>query len=604
MKPSFTLYGRFLTRYLAHCGGRVALLGAMLLAHTATSVYAPQLLRSFIDGVVAGHAGPVLARVAVLFLAVAAGRQISRGLTAYFSESVAWSATNRLRTDLLRHTVGLDLSFVKRHAPGVMLERIDGDTNQLTTFFSQLSLRLLRGILLLAGIVIALLLEDWRLCLALLGFVAVVTFILVKLRSFGVPYHERLRETAANLHGFVEERLAGLEDLKALGGLVHGMRRMTSLIAVQVHHAKRAYSLGTLVWPVVNVVMGIGTGLMLAWGGMLALRGEMTIGTVYLLFSYMGLMFWPFEDLAHQMEELQKAGGNLIRIQRLFATRGSLADGTRGRLPPRPVSIAFENVSFRYPTAETGETGETRETAEEREPADRQTNDDATEEVLRGLSLRIEAGRTLGILGRTGSGKTTVTRLLARLYDPTAGRVTLNGVDLREFRLSAVRAGISVVTQDVQFFRGTIRDNLCVFDPAIDDLRLHGAFEQLGLLPWLEAQPDGLDTVISSAQLALSAGEAQRVALARAFLRDPEIVILDEAAARLDPATERQVEHALKALLQGRTGVVIAHRLRSVEKVDDILILERGASVEHGARQALLDDPRSRLNELLALGAT
>ena len=579
MKPSFTLYRRFLTRYLAHCRGQVALLGAMLLAHTVASVYAPQLLRGFIDGVMAHRATEQLAAVAALFLAVAAGRQVSRGLAAYLSESVAWSATNRLRGDLLRHTVGLDLSFVNRHAPGVMLERIDGDSNQLATFFSQFSLRLLRGVLLLVGILVALLIEDWRLCLALLGFVAAVTFILVKLRSLGVPYHERLREAAANLHGFVEERLAGIEDLKALGGLVDALRRMTALIAVQVRRARRAYSLGTLVWPVVNVVMGIGSGLILAWGGVLVLRGEMTMGTVYLLFSYLSLMFWPFEDLADQMEELQKAGGSLVRIQRLFDARGSLRDGTLRMLPPRPVSIAFENVGFRYP------------------------HTDATEEVLRELSFRIEGGRSLGILGRTGSGKTTVTRLLARLYDPGAGRVTLNGVDLREYRLSALRAGISVVTQEVQFFRGSIRDNLCLFDRTIDDRRLEAAFERLGLLPWLAQQQAGLDTVISSAQLALSAGEAQRLALARAFLRDPAVVVLDEAAARLDPVTEREVEHALEALLQGRTGVVIAHRLRSVEKVDDILILERGRIAEHGPRQALLDDPRSRLTGLLAAGA-
>ena len=580
MKPSFALYRRFLTRYLAHCRGQVALLGSMLLVHTVASVYAPQLLRGFIDGVVAGSTAERLAAVATLFLAVAAGRQFSRGLTAYFSESVAWSATNRLRSDLLRHTLGLDLSFVNRHAPGVMLERIDGDSNQLATFFSQLSLRLLRGVLLLAGILVALLVEDWRLCLALLGFVAAATVILVKLRSLGVPYHDRLREAAADLHGFVEERLAGIEDLKALGGLVHALRRMTSLVAVQVRRARVAYSLGTLVWPMVNVVMGIGTGLMLAWGGVLALRGEMTIGTVYLLFSYLNLMFWPFEDLAHQMEELQKAGGSLVRIQRLFDTRGSLRDGTRRTLPPHSAGIAFEHVSFRYP------------------------DQDAAEEVLRELSFRIEAGRSLGILGRSGSGKTTVTRLLARLYDPSAGRVTLNGVDLREYRLPALRSAISVVTQEVQFFRGSIRDNLRLFDPAIDDRRLEAAFDRLGLLPWLARQPAGLDTVVSSGQLALSAGEAQRLALARAFLRDPAIVVLDEAAARLDPVTEGEVEHALEALLQGRTGVVIAHRLRSVEKVDDILILERGSLVEHGPRQALLDDPGSRLNALLAVGTT
>lgn len=585
MKPTFALYRRFLTRYLAHCRAQVALLGTMLLAHTVTSVYAPQVLRGFIDGVAAGSAAPALARAAALFLAVAAGRQLSRGLTAYFSESVAWSATNRLRTDLLRHAVGLDLSFVNRHPPGVMLERIDGDSNQLASFFSQLSLRLLRGILLLAGILIALLLEDWRLCLALLGFAVAVTLILVKLRSFGVPYHERLRAAAAHLHGFVEERLAGLEDLKALGGVVPALRRMAALIAVQVERAKRAFTLGALVWPAVNVAMGIGTGLMLAWGGALALRGEMTIGTVYLLFSYLNLLFWPFEDLAHQMEELQKAGGNLVRIQRLFAHRSSLLDGARDRLPARPVGIAFEQVSFRYPAGASA------------------AREAAAEEALRHLSFRLEAGRVLGILGRTGSGKTTVTRLLARLYDPTAGRVTLNGVDLRDFRLSALRAGIAVVTQDVQFFRGTIRDNLCLFDRAVDDARLLQACDRLGMAPWLARQPEGLDTVISSAQLALSAGEAQRLAVARAFLRDPAIVVLDEAAARLDPATERDVEHALKALLAGRTGVVIAHRLRSVEKVDDILILERGRPVEYGPRQALLDDPGSHLNELLALSA-
>ena len=435
----------------------------------------------------------------------------------------------------------------------------------------------------------ALLLEDWRLCLALLGFVAVVTFILVKLRSFGVAYHDRLREATADLHGFVEERLAGIEDLKALGGVVPALRRMMSLIDMQVRRVRVAYSLGTLVWPMVNVVMGIGTGLMLAWGGVLALRGEITIGTVYLLFRYLNLMFWPFEDLAHQMEELQKAGGSLVRIQRLFDTRGSLRDGTRRVLPPRPAGIAFENVSFRYPDGETGVSGPDRE---------------AAEEVLRGLSFRIEAGRSVGILGRSGCGKTTVTRLLARLYDPSVGRVMVNGVDLREYRLSALRSGIAVVTQEVQFFRGSIRDNLRLFDPTIDDRRLEAAFDQLGLLPWLARQPAGLDTLISSGQLALSAGEAQRLALARAFLRDPDIVVLDEAAARLDPVTEGEVEHALEALLQGRTGVVVAHRLRSVEKVDDILILEGRTPVEHGPRQTLLDDPRSRLNELLAVGAT
>ena len=376
---------------------------------------------------------------------------------------------------------------------------------------------------------------------------------------------------------------------------------MAGLIGAQVVHAKRAYSLGTLVWPLVNVVMGIGTGLMMAWGGALALRGDMTLGTLYLMFSYINLLFWPFEDLAHQMEELQKAGGNVVRIQRLLGERSAVADGSRETFPRRPASIALEQVSFRYPAAGAREASAAPGGIPQegnRQEGNRHENDEL---VLRDLSLTVAPGRTLGILGRTGCGKTTIVRLLARLYDPQAGRITVNGIDLREFRLQEVRSRIAVVTQEVQFFGATIRDNLALFDAAVDDRHIEAALERLHLLRWLAAQPDGLDTVLASAQLALSAGEAQRLALARVLLRDPDIVILDEAAARLDPASEHEVEEALAALLVGRTGVVIAHRPRSVEKVDDILILERGRMVEYGPRRQLLADPDSRLHELLAL---
>lgn len=583
MRPSFAVYRGFLTRYLADCPGQVALLALLLLAHTAAGVYAPQLLRGIVDELTARGASAALAHAAAWFLAVAALRQLARGAAAVIGENVSWIATNRVRTDLVRHTLGLDPGFVGRHPPGAMLERIDGDANQLAAFFSQFSLRLLAAALLLTGILVALLIEDWRLCLALFLFAAAVTAMLLKLRSFGVPYYDRLREAAADLHGFVEERLAAIEEIKALGGLVHTLRRMTGLIGAQVHHAKRAYSLGTLVWPLVNVVMGIGTGLMMAWGGALTLRGDMTLGTLYLMFSYINLLFWPFEDLAHQMEELQKAGGNVVRIQRLLEERSSLPDGAREAFPRRPVRIALEQVSFRYPAA-----------------GDRLRPE---EPVLRDLSLTVAPGRTLGILGRTGSGKTTIMRLLARLYDPQAGRITVDGVDLREFRLREVRARVAVVTQEVQFFGATVRDNLALFDAAVDDRRIEAALDRLHLLPWLAALPDGLDTVLASAQLALSAGEAQRLALARVLLRDPDVVILDEAAARLDPVSEHDVEEALAELLVGRTGVVIAHRPGSVEKVDDILILERGRMVEHGPRRRLLADPGSRLHGLLALGA-
>ncbi len=241
-----------------------------------------------------------------------------------------------------------------------------------------------------------------------------------------------------------------------------------------------------------------------------------------------------------------------------------------------PVQLEFQDVSFQY--------------ADEETPA------------LEQVSFTVAPGRILGILGRTGSGKTTIMRLITRLYDPDCGVVRLNGIPVSEFQLQFLRTKIGVVTQEVQFFRGTLRQNLCMFDERINDDRVMEVIDRLNLQDWLPSMPEGLNTLVSSSRLSLSAGEAQRLALARVFLHQPEIVILDEAAARLDPATEMEVDQVLQQLLADRTGIVIAHRLQSIEKADDVLILEQGRTLEFGVRSALLAEPSSQLNQLIALG--
>jgi ATP-binding cassette subfamily B protein len=226
--------------------------------------------------------------------------------------------------------------------------------------------------------------------------------------------------------------------------------------------------------------------------------------------------------------------------------------------------------------------------------------------VLREVSFRLEAGRKLGLLGRTGSGKTTIARLLSRFYDPVAGRVTLGGLDLREVQVPSVRARVSVVTQEVQLFHGTVRDNLTFWDNAaqggrIGDEQIRKALASLGLGAWLGRLSHGLDTPIAGSS-SLSAGEAQLLALGRAFLQNPGLVILDEASARLDPTTERLIEVAIERLLAGRTAIIIAHRLSTAMKADDILVLERGRVVEHGPRLTLQHDPASRFAAMLRTG--
>jgi ATP-binding cassette subfamily B protein len=222
--------------------------------------------------------------------------------------------------------------------------------------------------------------------------------------------------------------------------------------------------------------------------------------------------------------------------------------------------------------------------------------------VLSDIIFDLPAGKVLGLLGRTGSGKTTLTRLLFRLYDPQLGRVLLGGSDLCDLALADLRARVGMVTQDVQLFAASIRDNLTLFDRTIDDARIERALGELGLREWAAALPAGLDTRIGAGGLGLSAGEAQLLAFARVFLRDPGLVILDEASSRLDPATERLLERAIGRLLQGRTAIVIAHRLGTVQRADEIMILDGGRVAEHGPRAALAADPGSRFAGLLRTG--
>jgi ABC-type multidrug transport system fused ATPase/permease subunit len=208
----------------------------------------------------------------------------------------------------------------------------------------------------------------------------------------------------------------------------------------------------------------------------------------------------------------------------------------------------------------------------------------------------------LGVLGRTGSGKTTMTRLLFRLYDPHAGAVRLGNVDIREAGLADVRGHVGMVTQEVQLFNASVRDNLTLFNRRIADEAIVRALREIGLWEWFQSLPDGLDTVLGAAGGGLSAGQAQLLALTRVFLRDPGLVILDEASSRLDPATERLLERAIDRLFANRTGIVIAHRLSTVQRADDILILDHGRVAEYGQRAQLAANPNSRFAQLLRTG--
>jgi ABC-type multidrug transport system fused ATPase/permease subunit len=378
------------------------------------------------------------------------------------------------------------------------------------------------------------------------------------------------------LFGLLEERLAGTEDIRANGAVAYVLRRHIERSRDLFFTGTKRALLGMTSWRSLQTAINIGAILSLAIGAVLALDGVITVGQVYLIFAYTDMLTHPVEQLMRQFDDLQQATASIARVQELFDTQPTITDKRGGaRLPAGPLAVGLHGVSFGYPGDEL---------------------------VLRDVSACVSPGGTLGLLGRTGSGKTTLTRLLLRLYDPTRGEVCLGDVNLQDVPNADLRERVAIVTQDIQLFSATVRDNLTFFDASIPDGRILAALDELGMGDWMRALPKGLDTLLASGGVGLSAGEAQLLAFARAFLRDPGLVILDEASSRLDPATERKLERAVDRLLTGRTGIIIAHRLGTVQRVDQIMILEDGRVCESGRREHLVRDLDSRFSQLLRVG--
>jgi ABC-type multidrug transport system, ATPase and permease components len=567
---------------------RTLLLAILLLASIGSQLYSPQIIRQFIDQ--ATQQAPIssLVWLAVLFLIVAVCTQVlTLGATA-LSAQVAWQATNALRADLVSHCMRLDLSFHNARTPGELIERVDGDVGTLSDFFSKLVIQVIGSVLLLSGILLVLFFEDWRIGLALSIFTVIAAIALYLIREIAVPSNAANMQAHAMLFGLIEERIAGIDDLRANGGGWYVMRRFQEAMRNVLLKGRKALVLGGTIWFAVAVLFGTGIATALAVGTYLYLNGLITLGTVFLFVQYTQLLRIPLEQLSDQLKLLQQAIASIDRIREIFSYRSTVLDGASDQaLPDGPLSVSFEQASFAYNDGlvnpETGEDGSTRA-------------------VLSQLNFMLKPGEVVGLLGRTGSGKTTIMRLLLRLYDVTEGAIRLGGIDLRETTIGRLRSRIGVVTQDVQLFQASVRDNLTLFDPSISDERIMEVIEQLGLSDWLRSLPNGLDSELSHGNGGLSAGEAQLLAFARVFLRDPGLVILDEASSRLDPATERLIERAIDQLLKDRTAIIIAHRLGTVQRADSIMILDGGRIREHGPRQALLANPNSHFSHLMRTG--
>jgi ATP-binding cassette, subfamily B, bacterial len=559
---------KLLWHYLRPYRFRTLLLGFCIVGVIAFQLLTPQILSQFID--LASQQAPLgeVMRLAGLFWVVAAlsyGVNISR---TYFKETVAWKATNDLRNDLARHCLHLDLTYHHEHAPGELIERVDGDVAKLSRFFSELFLIAVSNVLLLIGVLGALLLENWQIGLVFTLFSAFAMLILYAMKNFAQHDFEAVRQNEAAMYGFIDERLSGTEDLRANGGGAYALYRLFGMMRTYAHSMLQAYHKIIGLRVTTSLIFAAGSIIAVGMSVWLFQTGSITLGTVYLIYAYVRMLLTPIERLVLELQEFQTASASLKRIQMLLDTPLSIVDGQE-RFPTGEVTVRFEKVTFGY----------------------------GATPLLQDFSFELPAKQMLGLVGRTGSGKTTIARLLLRLYDVQQGSICFNDTDVRDIQLDELRNKVALVTQDVQIFHATVRENLTLFDSTISDQRLLRVIDDLRLRNWFNGLPAGLDTLLDATSL--SAGEAQLMAFARVFLRDPQIIILDEASSRVDPETQQMIDEVVTRLFENRTGIIIAHRLETVQKVDQVMVLREGRIVEYGARVALEANPESVFAQLL-----
>lgn len=568
-------YWRLLAHYLLPQRGRVSLLAILLLTNTGLQLASPLVLRRFIDRALDGDALRILLLIAGLYIGFAILIQCVRLAETWVAEFVGWTATNNLRADLALHVLDLDMGFHNRHTPGNLIERVDGDVFTLGNFFSRFIINILGNVLLTLGVIVLLVRIDWRIGLVVALFATITLIALVVLGKYNTVRFAAARQAMAEVMGFLEERISGTEDIRSSGATNYVMRRNDEFARAYHRRQRIASIFGGATFSISQLLAVLGMASALAVAASLYQDGAITLGTVFVVFQFTLILVTPIEEISRQLRDFQMASASIGRVRQLQSEEPAIVEGSGTPLPPGPLDVDFDHVTFGYVPEEP---------------------------TLNDVTFQLAPKRVLGLVGRTGSGKSTLTRLLVRFYDPDQGAIRLGGVDLRDVRLADLRNRVAFVTQEIQLFRATVRDNLTLFDRSIPDARIVEALERLGLGGWLRALDEGLDTILASGGGGVSAGEAQLLAFTRVFLRDPDVVILDEASSRLDPATEAKLERAIDTLLEGRTAIVIAHRLATIERADEVLVMAHGEIVEHGEREALANDPSSRFAGMLRTG--
>ncbi|MCA9999943.1 MAG: ABC transporter ATP-binding protein, partial [Anaerolineales bacterium] len=438
----------------------------LLFGSIGLQLVAPQVVRRFLDLAQGGQTGTGLATglatTAVFFFLTVTLQKVIMLLAAYASEDLGWTATNNLRADLAEHVIRLDMGFHKSHTPGELIERVDGDVSNLTEYFSSIIIQLLGNTLLALGIILLLFREDWRVGLIGLGYGLFVFLLLRLAEKYVMRFWGEVRQGFAELYGFMEERMGGLEDIRANGGESYIMARLHPLLRATYRARIRAEVSGSVTFVIGYLLYVLSLLATLALGALRFQQGLLTIGSLFLLTYYVGQLERPFSEIRRHLVDLQRAYASINRITELFHIQPHVQEQITAVAPRTAPTVSFNHVSFAYKD-QLSVNGNQLSVTNNQSPITNLQSPTPHSPVLQNLTFQLHAGRVLGLLGRTGSGKTTMTRLLFRLYDVDEGAICLDGQDVRSIGLSDLRRHVGIVTQDVQLFHATVRDNLTLF---------------------------------------------------------------------------------------------------------------------------------------------
>ncbi|HEY5054244.1 MAG TPA: ABC transporter ATP-binding protein [Solirubrobacterales bacterium] len=553
--------------------GRMALMFVALLIETGAGLAPPYLAGRAIDaGITTGDLSALNLTVAA-FVAAALLYAVGTYAETYLVGWVGTRALQDLRERLFSHLQSMSIGFFTRRSPGVLISRITNDVEALNQLVTSGVVTIFSSTLTLVGVVVILLVLDVKLALVTFITFPLLAIASVIFRIVSADAYRATRERIAAVTAYLQETLSGVRVVRSFGQEPRHAAVMSDLNEQNRAVNMKTVYLNAAYFPAVELMAAIGTAVILLYGGSQAIEGAIQIGIIVSFVAYLATFFEPIQELSQLYTTYQQGMAALDKIFDLLDTEPDMVDAP-GAIDPGVLrgEILMEGVSFSYDDG-----------AQEKEARGEQV-----EWAMEQVDLHVPPGQTLALVGATGAGKSTFAKLVARFYDPQAGKVLVDGHDLRGVQQRALRRQLGIVPQEGFLFSGSVRENIAFGRPDASLEEIEDAAAAVGATGFIAALPEGIETEVGERGVQLSAGQRQLVAFARALLAEPRILILDEATSNVDVRTEKTIEKGLERLLQGRTAIVIAHRLSTIRRAGKIVVLEGGRIAESGTHDELI----------------